>query len=83
MIYSFARYTGKDRVVVVSNFSKDKTTEFYLKLPKEILALWKMADGTYPIKDALYGGSTELVIKNGAGEMKVVCRPSESFIYQF
>ncbi len=83
MIYSFARYTGKDRVVVVSNFSKDKTTEFYLKLPKEILALWKMADGTYPIKDAIYGGSTELVIKNGAGEMKVVCRPSESFIYQF
>ena len=83
MIYSFARYTGKDRVVVVSNFSKDKTTEFYLKLPKEILALWKMADGTYPIKDALYGGSTELVIKNGTGEMKVVCRPSESFIYQF
>lgn len=83
MIYSYARFTDKDKVVVVTNFSKDKSTEFYLKLPQELMAQWKLADGTYPAKDALYGGKTELIVKNGKGEMKVVCQPSESFIYQF
>lgn len=81
-IYSFARFTDHEKVVVVSNFSKQNTSEFYLKLPKDLIAQMKLKDGVYKVKDVLYGSKTKLVVKDGVGEMKVTCLPVESFIFK-
>lgn len=82
-IYAFVRWSDVQKLIVVNNFSWVTTSHFELKIPADVIAKWQLKDGTYDLKDQLYGKSkTKLQVKNGVGTAQVSVAPSESFIYQ-
>lgn len=82
-IYSFARWSGIQKLIVITNFSSDVTNSFELKIPADIIGKWNLKDGSYILKDQLYGNNTiQMIIINGEGKAMVSVKPLESFIYQ-
>jgi hypothetical protein len=81
-VYSYVRWSDTQKLFVIANFSAVHTSYFDLKIPADIIAAWKLKDGTYPIKDQLYGKNTaQLHVVNGEGKIKISIAPLESFIY--
>lgn len=82
-MYSYARWSENQKLIVVANFSGTVTSEFELKIPSEIILQWKLKDGHYQLIDQLYKNNTiEMEVKNGEGLARVKILPSESFIYE-
>lgn len=82
-IYSFARYSSDEKLLVIANFSWVTTSSFTLKVPAEAVKKLKIADGKYKMMDVLYGKqAATLVVSKGVGIMDVKINPSESFIFK-
>jgi glycosidase len=81
-LYSYVRWSANEKLIVVVNFSSEKDLYFDLKIPADIITTWELKDGSYPVKDQLYGGTTTLKIEHGVGTVKVNIQPNESFIYK-
>ncbi|MBP4139841.1 alpha-amylase family protein [Flavobacterium geliluteum] len=82
-VYSYARWSESQKLIVVTNFSGTVTSEFELKIPSELISKWSLKDGDYPLKDQLYNTNTiQMKVQNGEGFAKVKIVPSESFIYE-
>ncbi len=81
-IYSYLRYSAKERLILITNFSWLTTSHFELKIPADAIAQWKLKDGTYPLKEQLYGSTVELKVKDGVGTLSVSIKPSESLIFK-
>lgn len=81
--FSFARWSDDEHLLVLVNF-KDAITDIYeLQLPVELIKAWKLKDGTYKLKDQLYGlAEFELKVSGGLGKVNAVVKPLESFILQ-
>jgi glycosidase len=83
LIYAYTRWSSNQKLIVVSNFSSDKTSDFELKIPITITRKWKLADGNYTIVDQLYKKNKGILhVSNGVGTVHVQIAPLESFIYQ-
>ncbi|MFW0736222.1 alpha-amylase family protein [Flavobacterium sp. T12S277] len=83
LIYSYVRWSANQKLIIVTNFSSEKTSEFELKIPSDIIAKWNLKEGIYELKDQLYGkGVVSLKVNNGEGVVKIKIAPSESFIYK-
>lgn len=82
-IYSFVRWSDKEKLIVVTNFSGLTPAYFDLVIPSNVISAWKMQDGSYIIKDQLYEKRTlKLEVKGGEGKIMVNIAPSESFIFK-
>ncbi len=81
-LYSYARWTNKEKLLIIVNFSKDKTSDFDLKLPYELIKEWNLADGKYTLTDQLYGSTADLVLANIAATVHITVKPNESFIFK-
>ncbi|KOP36522.1 alpha-amylase [Flavobacterium sp. WLB] len=83
LIYSFVRWSENQKLIIVANFSSEKTSEFELKIPSDIISKWNLKDGSYVLVDKLYSeNKTYFTVKNGEGSARVKIKPSESFIYE-
>lgn len=83
LIYSYVRWSESQKLVVVVNFSSEKTSEFDLKIPSDIISKWNLKDGEYKLTDQLYqNNSVSLKVNNREGVLRVKIAPSESFIYE-
>ncbi|MDA6072123.1 alpha-amylase family glycosyl hydrolase [Flavobacterium sp. AC] len=83
LLYSYVRWSANQKLIVVANFSSEKTSEFELKIPADIISKWNLKDGEYELKDQLYlQNKIKLNVSNGEGSAKVRIAPSESFIYE-
>jgi glycosidase len=82
-IYSFVRWSSSEKLVVVSNFSAEKTSTFDLKIPADILLKWKLGTGKYLMKDQLFNTTNNLIIEKGEGRITITLKPLESFVYGF
>jgi glycosidase len=80
-VYSFVRWSNSEKLIVVSNFSADKTSSFDLKIPSDLLLKWKLSTGKYAIKDQLYNTTNNLIIEKGEGRISITLKPLESFVY--
>jgi glycosidase len=82
-LYSFVRWTEKEKLVIVTNFNQNTAVNCEVLVPAEIVKRMNLKDGKYNLKEALYGKSkTVLTISNGVGKFKLAIQPNESFIYQ-
>ena len=80
-VFSFVRWSDDEKLIIVSNFDVDKSYEFDLKIPKDVIDEWDLEKGSVKLADLLYDKiSTELIIDNGMGEVKVKLAPLESLI---
>ena len=82
-IYSFARWSDTQKLIVVANFSWLSTSNFELNIPSDLIQKWNLKDGNYTLTDQLYHKSSiQLQVINGEGKARITIAPSESFIYQ-
>ena len=81
-IYSYVRWSATEKLIIVANFSKDHSCTFDLKVPADVVAKWHLHDGTYPVKDQLYGSTSTLKVTNGVGVLHVSIKGTESFIFK-
>ncbi|MBN8430406.1 alpha-amylase [Microbulbifer salipaludis] len=62
-LYSFARWAGDERLLVIANFAdRDSTTS--LRLPKALIEAWQLAPGKYTLTNQLQQGSAEMVVRD-------------------
>ena len=83
-VYSFARWSEGERLIILSNFDSEKSYSFNLKIPPDVLESWKMQAGTYPLEEVLYGQVKAVleVFSQGSGSIAVELAPLESFIFK-
>ena len=81
-MYSYVRWTAKEKLIVVVNFSWVTTSHFELKVPEDVIKSWNMNDGLYDVKDQLYGSTAQLKVTDGKGTIQLNVKPSESFIFK-
>lgn len=81
-LYSFVRYSDDEKLIVIANFSWVTSSRIDLIVPEDVILAWKLTDGSYTIKDQLYGSSTVLKVVNGKGTIHLNIKPSESFIFK-
>ena len=80
-VYSFARWSDAERLVILSNFDADQAYEFELKVPESLIASWGLGEGEHPLEEMLYGEhQTVLRVANGLGHIPLKVGPLESFI---
>lgn len=80
-VLSYARWENKEKLLVVSNFDSENAYEFDLKLPEELVGKLGLKDGTYTLKDQLYGDYvSSLRVENSTATVSVSLKPLESFI---
>lgn len=78
--FSFVRWTENEHLLVVVNFKDWVSDQFELKLPPDLISEWKLTDGSYKLKDQLYGSVYDLNIADGMGKVTMTVGPLESFI---
>ena len=81
-IFSYVRWKGEERLIIIANFDADNTFGFELQLPGEIITAWNLKDGTYSLEDRLTGHSIELGISEGSAKTRIDIAPLQSFILQ-
>lgn len=82
-LLSFVRWQGNKRLIVISNFSDEKTSAIQLAVPAEVIAEWQLGDGEYPLVDQL--GSEKknsLRVKDGKGQLKLTLAPLASYVFE-
>lgn len=83
LLYSYVRWSENQKLIVVANFSSEKTSEFDLNIPSDIISKWSLKDGEYQLTDQLYKKNVvKLKVNNGEGVAKVKIAPSESFVFE-
>lgn len=83
LLYSYVRWSENQKLVVIANFSLEKTSEFELKIPADVIAKWNLKEGEYKLTDQLYQQNSVLLkMENGIGKVKIKILPSESFIFE-
>ena len=82
-IYSYVRWSENQKLIIIANFSSEKTSTFNLKIPSDVILKWNLKDGEYVLTDQLYLNKKNiLTVQNGEGTIIVEIAPSESFIYE-
>ncbi|KQB37326.1 alpha-amylase family glycosyl hydrolase [Flavobacterium aquidurense] len=83
LLYSYVRWSDNQKLIVVANFSSEKTSEFDLKIPADIISKWNLKNGEYTLTDQLYQNtSSKLKVENGEGVVRIKIMPSQSFIFE-
>ena len=82
-LFSFVRWNGDERLIVVSNFDATKSYELNVVVPESIFAAWGLADGRYALTEQLYGhDASEIVVENGRGQFRLTLEPLESVVFE-
>ena len=79
-VYSFVRWSKAEKLVVVANISPDNESTFSLQIPSDVIKTWNLKDGSYTVKDQLYGQSFTLKVTQSMGSVKLTLKPSESLV---
>jgi glycosidase len=82
-VLSYVRWTENEKLIVLSNFDAEKSYSLDLKVLEDVIAKWKLTDGTYPLTEMLYQQiKPKLEVNNGQGQVQVHLQPLESFIFR-
>jgi len=79
-VFSFVRWKGSDKLIIVANFDAKEKFGFELSLPKQIIKAWKLEEGNYPLRDVLGERTLELIVKEGKASTRIDIEPLESLI---
>jgi glycosidase len=80
-VFSFVRYSGTEKLLIVCNFHPYDTFGFELGIPGDIIKDWGFADGNYNVTDQLYKNTTAILkVYYGYGKVRVDIGPLDSYI---
>ncbi len=81
--FGFVRWSGDERLLVVSNFSADKMLETTLDIPADIVSQWQLTDGRYALEGQLHADSlAEMLVENGRGTARIQLAALQSAVYR-
>ena len=82
-VLSYVRWSEREKLIITTNFDDVNSYEFDLKIPKEVIKLWNLKDGTHQLSEELYKTyNSKLIVENGDGTIKVKLKSLESFIFK-
>ncbi len=82
-LFSFVRWSENEKLIIIANFDDLVNYDLDLQIPSEIITTWKLKDGSYVVKDQLYGQISEkMTVKNGIGELKIKLDTLTSLIFK-
>lgn len=79
-VFSFARWSGKERLIIVSNFDEREVFGFELKLPGDLVSAWELGEGTIRLEDQLGKGTHDLIVSADRALVRLDLGPLESVI---
>lgn len=83
-VFSFVRWSNKQRVIVVTNFDADQSFGFELALPPSLVEAWGLEEGEVQLKEKLYGNvKPVLKVQPDRASVRVDLKPLESWILEF
>ena len=82
-VFSFARWTSEEQLVVVANFDEGQSYSFTLEIPSELIRQWDLQDGNYPLAEMLYGETSQVMrVADGVGRIDVTLQSLSSLLLQ-
>ncbi|ALT00312.1 alpha-amylase family protein [Lacimicrobium alkaliphilum] len=79
-LYSFARFNGEERILVIANFDQ-QGKEFELVVPAGVTAAMALTNGEYLLQDRLYGKyQGKLKVDKGKGSTMIQLGPLDSLV---
>ncbi len=80
-LYSYARWSNTEKLVVIANFSSHAGFNGSLLVPAAIIKAWDLKDGTYTLKEELYTkNSYTMNVTHGIGSVTIAMQPLESLL---
>lgn len=79
-VYSFVRWQGPERILIISNFSAAESYGFDLQLPEELVRAWGWSPGTYAVEELLEGASMQPLQVQERGSIRVDVAPLQSLV---
>ena len=80
-LFAFVRWSGDERLIVVSNFDAGRGHSLRLELPATIVGTWQLIDGQYRLDEQLYAETdSRLVVDGGTASFAVELGPLESLV---
>lgn len=80
-LLSFLRWDDSEQLVIISNFSPEKTYNLELKVPGSDLENWGLKEGDYQLTDMLTGDSKrQMQVSGEFGKIPMELKPLESLI---
>lgn len=80
-LLSFVRWSGEDRLVIISNFDAADSYAVDLKIPPDLVSKLGLRNGNYALEDLLNGGNDiQLNVSEGVGHIALELQPLGSLI---
>lgn len=81
-LFSFVRWNEQQRWIVVSNFSDSETRQVALKLPAELIKLWRLETGAHQLVSRLgmHSQQFELIVRADSASANLYLAPLESLV---
>lgn len=80
-LFSFARWSGDSKVVVLASFDRKSTHDVELKLPDGLIEKWGLKDGAYSLENIFNQQQTRLRVRGGCGTIRTALAPMESQVF--
>lgn len=82
-IFAFARWSEQQSLLILVNFSTERSAKLNLKISPEVVQGLDLREGIYGLQDKLGDApATRLVLKENEGEAAIELGPLESRIYE-
>lgn len=80
-LLSYARWSAREKLIVIANFDTAKSYSLDLSLPGELIGQWDLRDGEYPLVELLQGKRSPILkVGGGQGVLPLQLDPLESLI---
>ena len=80
-VLSYLRWSDEEKLIIISNFDKEKEYAFTLRIPEDIVSTWNLKESQYFLAEQLYQLCNPiLTVKNGTGFVDIQLNPLESMI---
>ncbi len=80
-VFSFVRWDGNEKLIVVTNFDPENTYGFSVSLDWDLINTWQLQPGTYPLVDILTDQAyNPLIVNEDGASVRVDLKPLESVI---
>ncbi len=80
-VYAFVRWNGKQKLIIICNFSNTSTYNGSVLLSPDVAGRWQLRSGNYPVQDQLAGSNKSVVQVGKQTSIPVVLQPLKSVIY--
>jgi hypothetical protein len=82
-VFSYVRWSLDQKLIIITNFDKNDSFGFELKLPASLVKAWGMKDGEYELEEKLYGKvNAKLYVNQGQAKVRVDLETLESWILE-